>query len=481
MKAKKLSAVVVWKTVPIVEVNSQKNKERKREMDVLSEIRENLIMGQADMVKELVKTALDEGMKVEEVLNEGLISAMNIVGERFRREEIYVPEVLFSARAMRAGLEILEPLLIDARVEPKGKAIVGTIKGDIHDIGKNLVITMLKGAGISIVDLGVDVSPQKFVEAAQAEGAELICMSSLITTSMTYMKTTMLEEIFPSDLIWMPGDPYLPEAIAAKRKAKGAGPLPRLFEQKSALATMPVPDPRKSKIFTAYLEMCRKVNSLFDDHWIFGTAPGVWSSIVEFRGAEQLIYDTREDPDFVHGLMRFGTELAKVRGVAVAETGVNVHFGDPSASCSLISPKIYREFVKPYHQEVFQYVKEKVGGQAKVGLHMCGYIDPIIEDIASLPIDWLEMDSPSSLHKAVEVTQKRIVIRGNVAGPVLSRGIKQEIEEAVKSCLDIAAEGSAYILAPGCSMPQNASLEAIKYFWEAVQKYGQYDHINMAA
>ena len=292
---------------------------------------------------------------------------------------------------------------------------------------------------------------------------------------------TKFEEVFPSDLVWVHGDPYLPQTIEARRKARGAGSLRRKFEEKSALATTPVPDPMKSKAFIAYLDICRKVNSLFDDRWVFATVPGVWSAAVELRGVEQLIYDTVEDPDFVHSLMRFSTELAKARGVAVAETGVNIHTGDPSASCSLISPKIYREFVKPYQQELFQYLKEKSGEQVRVGLHMCGYIDPIMEDIASLPIDWLEMDSPSSLQRMLEISQKRIVIRGNVSGPVLSRGIQQEIEEEVRSCLDIAAKGSAYILAPGCSLPQDASLEAIKYFWEAAQKYGRYDHINIEA
>ena len=288
-----------------------------------------------------------------------------------------------------------------------------------------------------------------------------------------------LEEIFPSDLIWTPAGFLLPGVIEARRKAKGVGPLRRRFEQKSALATTPVPDPKKGKSFTAYLDMCRKVKSLFSDRWVFASAGGVWSTAVELRGAEQLIYDTREDPDFVHDLMRFTTELAKAEGLALAETGVNIVLGDPSASCSLISPKIYREVVKPYQQEFFQYMEEKVAKKVKVGLHMCGYIDPIMEDLASLPVDWLEMDSPSSLQRMLEISQKRIVIRGNVPGPVLSRGIKQEIEEAVRNCLDIAARGRAYILAPGCSLPEDAPLEAIKYFWEAAQKYGQYDHINI--
>lgn len=113
------------------------------------------------------------------------------------------------------------------------------------------------------------------------------------------------------------------------------------------------------------------------------------------RGLEELIYDTLDDPKFVHELMRFSLEYGKARGMAIAETGVNVAYGDPSAGCGVISPKIYKEFVKPYHVELFQYLKDKVGNELKFGLHVCGYIDPIMEDLVSLPVDWIEMDAPS--------------------------------------------------------------------------------------
>lgn len=284
------------------------------------------------------------------------------------------------------------------------------------------------------------------------------------------------QELFPSDGVFVPGDPLLPTAIAARQEARGGKEAvgERLLAEKETLKTVRVRDPRQSSTYGPYLAMCRRVKELFKDTWVVALVPGVWSSAVEMRGPEQIIYDTQDDPTFVHTLMEFSLAYAKERGMAVAETGVNVVFGDPSASCSLISPKIYREFVKPYHAELFRYLQEKVKGEVKIGLHICGYIDPIGEDLASLPIDWLEMDAPSSLAKMISLSQRRFVVRGNVSGNILLAGTKAEIEAAVAECIKVGAPGSKYILAPGCVMPQNAPLENIKYFWEAAQKYGQY-------
>ncbi len=203
-------------------------------------------------------------------------------------------------------------------------------------------------------------------------------------------------------------------------------------------------------------------------------APGIWTNAAEMRGIEELIYDTQDDPQFVHKLMRFTLEYGKARGMAIAETGVNLAYGDPSASCGVISPKIYKEFVKPYHMELFQYIKDKVGNEIKIGLHICGYIDPIMEELASLPVDWIEMDAPSSLEKMLALCQGKKVIRGNVSVEVLSRGTKEQIESAVKSCIDIGSKVNSYILSPGCTMPQDAPLENIRIFWEAANKYGRY-------
>ncbi len=160
-------------------------------MGHIEQIGENLSKGQAAKVRELTEVALNEGISVREILYEGLISAMSVVGEKFQKKEIYVPEVLLAARAMRAGMDLLEPLLIGSGVEPIGKVVLGTVKGDVHDIGKNLVGLMLKGAGFEVNDLGIDIPPQKFIDAARENRATLICMSCLLTTSLPFVMTTI--------------------------------------------------------------------------------------------------------------------------------------------------------------------------------------------------------------------------------------------------------------------------------------------------
>ena len=153
----------------------------------LQGIADGLIKGQAQVVSDLVKKAVEEGVGPEEILTKGLIAGMNVIGARFKKNEVYVPEVLIAARAMHAGMNILEPLLAEAGVKPLGKIAVGTVKGDLHDIGKNLVVMMLKGSGFSVEDLGVDCDTQKFINAAK-DGAQVIAMSALLTTTMPAMK-----------------------------------------------------------------------------------------------------------------------------------------------------------------------------------------------------------------------------------------------------------------------------------------------------
>ena len=151
-------------------------------------IAEALIAGNAAKVKELVKAAADEKVAPQKILDQGLIAGMEVVGVRFKNCEIYVPEVLVSARAMHAGMEILEPLLAASGAKARGTFVVGTVKGDLHDIGKNLVAMMLKGAGWKVVDLGVDVDAAKFVQAAIDEKADVVGLSALLTTTMVNMK-----------------------------------------------------------------------------------------------------------------------------------------------------------------------------------------------------------------------------------------------------------------------------------------------------
>lgn len=160
---------------------------------ILTEISELLQKGRAPKVKELVQKALDDGVDPKRILDEGLLSGMSIIGGKFKKNEVFVPEVLIAARAMNAGMDVLEPILVSVGNKALGKVVIGTVKGDLHDIGKNLVGMMIKGAGLDVVDLGVDVSPQVFVDRAEEEEADIICISALLTTTMPSMKEVIEE------------------------------------------------------------------------------------------------------------------------------------------------------------------------------------------------------------------------------------------------------------------------------------------------
>ena len=160
-------------------------------MAIIEEISELLQKGKVKNVKALVQQAVDEGYDPRVILNDGLLAGMAVVGGRFKREEIFVPDVLISARAMNVGLTILEPLLVEVGNEAVGKVVLGTVKGDLHDIGKNLVAMMYKGAGFEVIDLGVDVSAETFVEKAEEVGADIIGMSALLSTTMDNMRETI--------------------------------------------------------------------------------------------------------------------------------------------------------------------------------------------------------------------------------------------------------------------------------------------------
>ncbi len=205
-------------------------------MSLIAEIRQAVIDGQAKVVVPKVEQALSEGLDPNTILQEGLISAMTEVGRLFEEGEYFVPEMLIAARAMSAALEVLKPLLVEQGVEPIGRVAIGTVKGDLHDIGKSLVAMMLEGAGFEIVNLGVDVSPDQFVAAIQ-DGAQIVAMSALLTTTMPNMKSTIdaIEKAGLRDktIVMVGGAPvtqtyaeeigadgYAPDASAAVRKAK---------------------------------------------------------------------------------------------------------------------------------------------------------------------------------------------------------------------------------------------------------------------
>jgi 5-methyltetrahydrofolate--homocysteine methyltransferase len=191
----------------------------------LKALADAVIKGDQGTAVEITKAALSEGTAAKSVLDEGLIAGMDIIGARFKKNEVYIPEVLIAARAMKMAMEVLEPELVKAGVEPIAKLVIGTVQGDLHDIGKNLVAMMLKGAGFEVIDLGVDVSPEKFVEGAKSNGVQLVGMSALLTTTMPGMEKTIkaLQDAGVTAKIMVGGAPVT-ESYAQKIGAQGFAP-----------------------------------------------------------------------------------------------------------------------------------------------------------------------------------------------------------------------------------------------------------------
>jgi 5-methyltetrahydrofolate--homocysteine methyltransferase len=192
---------------------------------MLKQIQEAILVGKKDQVEQLVDQALASGLTAAKVLNEGLIVGMERLGVLFKNNEVFIPEVLVAARAMNAGMAKLEPLLIKEGIKPKGAVVIGTVKGDLHDIGKNIVAMMLKGAGYKIIDLGIDVSPEKYVAAAKENNASIIALSALLTTTMVQMKS-IIEAVKATGLgipVIIGGAPVTRE-YADQIKAQGYAP-----------------------------------------------------------------------------------------------------------------------------------------------------------------------------------------------------------------------------------------------------------------
>jgi 5-methyltetrahydrofolate--homocysteine methyltransferase len=196
-------------------------------VSVLEEIKENVIAGNESKVLEFTQKALDEGIGPEEILNNGFVPGMEIVGIKFQENEIYVPEMLISAKAMKAGMRLLEPFLTEAGVEPIGKIVIGTVKGDLHDIGKNLVAMMLEGGGFEVIDAGVDVSPGKFMDLVKEKKPDILGLSALLTTTMGEIKNVIdyfKENDLRDDIKIMVGGAPLTKDYAREIGADGYSP-----------------------------------------------------------------------------------------------------------------------------------------------------------------------------------------------------------------------------------------------------------------
>lgn len=196
-------------------------------MSVLEDLKESVINGNERKVIKYTQKALDEGVDLEKILNEGFIPGMDVVGSKFQANEIYVPEMLISAKAMKAGMKILEPLLTEAGVEPIGKVVIGTVKGDLHDIGKNLVAMMLEGGGFEVIDAGVDITPQKFMDLVKENKPNILGLSALLTTTMIEINNVIdafKENGLRDDIKIMVGGAPLNEDYAKEVGADGYSP-----------------------------------------------------------------------------------------------------------------------------------------------------------------------------------------------------------------------------------------------------------------
>jgi uroporphyrinogen decarboxylase len=243
-----------------------------------------------------------------------------------------------------------------------------------------------------------------------------------------------------------------------------------LLEAKELLGKLKIPDPEKDGRLPAYLEACRKVAGADTGSAVGAVLCGPWTLATNLRGAENLIIDTATDPDFVHELMDFTVGMVKRTGEAVKKSGVGLSLSEAPASLSLISPKIFRDFVAPYEKELISYLRER---KISVTLHICGVIDPIMSEIASLGAIALSMDRPSSLGKMLEAAAGRMVVIGNVPTGIFVDGTEKDIEEEIKRCLAEAKGKPGFILATGCEISPRADLEKVKVFAKMASELGK--------
>jgi 5-methyltetrahydrofolate--homocysteine methyltransferase len=192
-------------------------------MSIVDEIKEAVIAGSAKKVKDAVERAVAAGLAVEAILHDGLIAGMDIIGARFKVNEVYVPEVLVAARAMHAGLDVIKPLIVSSGIKEKGVIVIGTVQGDLHDIGKNLVVMMLEGAGYRVVNLGVDVPVDAFIRSVEEHRPQVVGLSALLTTTMPKLAETVakLHQAFPGGVKVIVGGAPVTEAYARQIGADG--------------------------------------------------------------------------------------------------------------------------------------------------------------------------------------------------------------------------------------------------------------------
>ncbi len=243
----------------------------------------------------------------------------------------------------------------------------------------------------------------------------------------------------------------------------------KFLEDKSKLSELKVPDPHKDGRMPGYIEACVETKKHVQDAPVSGVIAGPWTIAMGLRGATNLIVDTKKDPEFVHDLMKICTEATKKFTEALSEVGIGVGYSEAPASCDLISPQLYKEFVFPYHKELITYFNEKRIG---VGLHVCGNANPILEDLVNTGASNLSVDSGTDLALAAKLTRGKSVLIGNVPTECFLAESKDEMKQAVQECLEKAPKDSGFLLAPGCEVPTTAPAEKIDWFMELAEEMG---------
>lgn len=250
-----------------------------------------------------------------------------------------------------------------------------------------------------------------------------------------------------------------------------------LADDPTKLARLSPVDMANAGRFPQYWEACQLVASQVKDVPVGCLLVGPWTIAANLRGAENLLFDAMERPDYVRDLLELTLAAAISAGEAGQKAGVGVSYSEAAASCSLISPSIYREFIQPVHRRLTAALKEK---KIAVTFHICGYMDPIVDDVVSTGIVALSIDSGTDLAKAVEVNRGRVVLIGNVPVPTFESGTPEEIEAEVRRCVDTAARGSAFVLASACEIPPTAKVENVARFASYAKEYGRYDRLGIA-
>jgi uroporphyrinogen decarboxylase len=248
-------------------------------------------------------------------------------------------------------------------------------------------------------------------------------------------------------------------------------PVRFALEDKGRLNSLHLADPTKDGRMPHYLEAISEAKKAVPDAPVSSIIAGPWTIAVGLRGANDLLRDAMKDPDYVHELMQFTTQMCLRFGEALVSIQAGPNYSEAPASCSLISPKMYRRFIFPHHKEIVEHFRKQ---KVNVGLHICGYADPILEDMVNTGVSNISVDAPTDLSKAVEAARGKAVLIGNVDTNLFFSGTRDQMKEAIQKCIDLAPEDSGYILASGCEVPGVAPPEKIDWFMDIVNEIGKY-------